>query len=102
MSASVMETWEKGHLDSIIENVFGRIKKVLVLIVEGKGSNKLVETKRGKKHILEHLPPEENAAEDEQRRNESAASLAPPPVIDFSVEYDDEDDGECELIACEV
>ena len=87
----------------MIENVFGRIKKVLVLIAEGKGSNKLVETKRGKKHILEHLPPIDTAAEEEQRHNEPAAPMLPPATLtDLLEEFDDEDDVECELVGCEV
>jgi len=33
----------------VIEKVWMRLKNVLVLIIEGRGSNDLVETKRGKK-----------------------------------------------------
>lgn len=47
--ASVMETWENGHLDESISKVFSRLKIVLHLIHEAKGRNDLVETKRGKK-----------------------------------------------------
>ena len=45
---SVYETWEKGELNEVITKVFNRLKKVLVLIIEGDGGNELVETKRGK------------------------------------------------------
>ena len=44
-----METWETEDLDEQIRNVFGRLQKVLVLILQADGGNDLVETKRGKK-----------------------------------------------------
>ena len=56
LSNTVMETWNQGHLDCMIEKVCNRIQKVLVLIVEGKGKNDLVETKRGKKIADLDLP----------------------------------------------
>ena len=56
LSNTVMETWNQGHLDGMIEKVCKRIQKVLVLIVEGKGKNDLVETKRGKKFADLDLP----------------------------------------------
>mgnify|MGYP006063385801 CR=1 FL=1 len=31
---SVNNTWNNGHLDTVIANVFNRLKKVLVLIIE--------------------------------------------------------------------
>ena len=49
LARSVEETWNHGHLDNMITRVFNRLQKVLVLIVEAKGKNYLVETKRGKK-----------------------------------------------------
>ena len=47
---SVTETWTTGQLDVSINNVFLRIKNVLCNILEGGGSNDLVEKKREKKH----------------------------------------------------
>ena len=63
-SNTVMETWNQGHLDDMIEKVCKRIQKVLVLIVEGKGKNDLVETKRGKKFADLDLPIDLTAADD--------------------------------------
>ena len=53
-----MQTWNHGHLDTMIAKVCKRIEKVLVLIVEGKGKGKndLVEAKRGKKFADLDLP----------------------------------------------
>ena len=51
-----MDTWNHGHLDTMIAKVCKRIEKVLVLIIEGKGKNDLVETKRGKKFADLDLP----------------------------------------------
>ena len=45
---SVSETWNNGHLDGTISKVFKPLQKVLVLVVEGKGTNNLVEKKREK------------------------------------------------------
>ena len=53
---TVMDTWNHGHLDTMIAKVCKRIEKVLVLIIEGKGKNDLVETKRGKKFADLDLP----------------------------------------------
>ena len=76
---------------------------MLVLIFEGKGWNKLVEAKRGKKHIWEHLPPEETTMDKEQRCNESAAPmLAPETINDLLEEYNKENDADCKLHQCEV
>ena len=47
---TVMAAWMEGDLDDIIPKVYDRIKRVLVLINEGKGGNDLVETKRGIAH----------------------------------------------------
>ena len=49
LARTVMETWETEDLDEQIRNVFGRLQKVLVLILQADGGNDLVETKRGKK-----------------------------------------------------
>merc|ERR1712087_280408 len=46
-AASVERAWNRN--DDVIGRVWGRLKNVLALIVEGKGGNNLVETKRGKK-----------------------------------------------------
>jgi len=50
--SSVNESWNissgTSGLDSVIGKVWGRLRNVLVLIAEGKGSNDLVEKKRGK------------------------------------------------------
>ena len=44
-----METWANNELNEQIQNVFKRLQKVLVLILEADGGNDLVETKKGKK-----------------------------------------------------
>ena len=49
LANSIYRTWGNASLDEIISKVNGRFLKVLHLIKEGKGSNELVETKRGKK-----------------------------------------------------
>ena len=59
-----MDIWNQGHLDDMIEKVCKQIQKVLVLIVEGKGKNDLVETKRGKKFADLDLPIDLTAADD--------------------------------------
>ena len=56
LARSVMNTWNNGHLDNVIASVFKRLQKVLVLIIEAKGKNDLVETKRGKKFVDLDLP----------------------------------------------
>ena len=45
---TVMRTWNEGHLDHAITKVFLRLKNVLCNIIEAKGGNDLVESKRGK------------------------------------------------------
>ena len=64
LSNTVMETWNQGHLDDMIEKVCKRIQKVLVLIVEGKGKNDLFKTKRDKKFADLDLPIDLTAADD--------------------------------------
>ena len=98
-----METWKQGKLNDIINKVFGRLKKVLVLVVEGKGSNELVESKRGKQHVRSDLPPEETAANEEPDSDEGNAAILPPPtVLNFADNFDQEEDDDCELVACEM
>ena len=46
---SVYHVWESEDLTCVISKVYDRLKKVLILIVEGNGGNDFVETKRGKK-----------------------------------------------------
>ena len=48
---TVMAAWTDGDLDDVITKVFDRIKRVLVLINEGKGGNDLVEAERGVEHV---------------------------------------------------
>lgn len=105
LDLSVKETWKTGKLDIAIKNVFGRLKKVLVLIIEGEGSNDLVETKRGKKTVSEDLPPVSN----EMDNNESSSTdptrvaMAPPLSSNLLLEFDDEEeDGEMQLEGCEM
>ena len=62
---TVADVWRTTEISRILTNVFDRMKKVLVLIVEAEGKNDLVETKRGKRfRSLDrwHLPPLESAA----------------------------------------
>ena len=46
----VMYVWRDGDLNKVIDKVFDRIERVLILINEDKGGNDLLETKRGKEH----------------------------------------------------
>ena len=45
-----MKTWNEGKLDNSISKVFKRARPVLCNILQAKGGNDLVETKRGKTH----------------------------------------------------
>ena len=98
---SVLETWNNGHLDGTISKVFKELQKVLVLVVEGEGTNNLVEKKRGKKYKNLTLPAAANDAEDSEINSRSADGrfIPPPPPIDLSHEIDDDDD---EHVACDV
>ena len=82
-------------LDRSIQNVFNRLKKVLVLIIEGKGSNELVETKRGKQTVRADLPA---AAEEVQ--NEELPNILPP--VSLLQDFDDEDEDDVVLVACDM
>ena len=64
LTRSVLDTWNHGHLDDMITKVFNRLRNVLVLIVEGKGKNDLVETKRGKNFYMLDLPIDLTAVDD--------------------------------------
>lgn len=50
LANSIYRTWGNTSIDDVIAKVNGHFQKVLHLIKEGKGSNELVETKRGKKY----------------------------------------------------
>ena len=56
LASSVTNAWTNGTLDKMITSVFKRLRRVLVLIIEAKGKNDLVETKRGKKFAALDLP----------------------------------------------
>ena len=45
-----METWNKGELNNSITKVLQRLKPVLCNILEAKGANDLLETKRGEEY----------------------------------------------------
>ena len=54
---TVFRTWENSTtLQTVIENVWGRLRNVMVLLEAGNGGNDLVETKRGKSHRDLELP----------------------------------------------
>ena len=77
------DTWENGNLDGSIVNVFTRIHKVLCLVVEGGGSNELVETKCGKKYKYEQMTlPDEDVA---------------PPAAKGDITHEVDEDGDKEL-----
>ena len=98
-----METWDNGHLDKMIDSVFARIKKVLVLVVEGKGSNKYVEIKCGKKHVLTHLPPAEETAQEEGHDNQTVPAIHSAPLaFNLSIEFDDKEDKDVALVCCDL
>ena len=48
LSKSVVDAWNEYLSPKTFVNVHGRIRVVLVCIVEGGGGNELVESKRGK------------------------------------------------------
>ena len=48
LARSVEETWQNGELEEVIRKVNNRLLQVLGLIVDGGGSNRLVEENRGK------------------------------------------------------
>ena len=94
---TVKQTWTSQEtatsLNSVIGKVWGRLRNVLVLIVEGKGGNDLVETKRGKKFRNLDLPAEFLAAKNPNLND-------PPPPLDsntnnelfFDLVVDDEEE----------
>ena len=82
-------------LDRSIQNVFNRLKKVLVLIIEGNGSNELVETKRGKQTVRADL-----LAAAEEVQNEELPNILPP--VSLLQDFDDEDEDDVVLVACDM
>ena len=50
LTNTVMDTWNSTDLDTMLTNVFGRLKVVLCNILRGNGGNDKVEEYRGVKH----------------------------------------------------
>ena len=85
LARSVMRTWHMGRLDGVIKNVNTRFLKVLKLIRMARGSNRMVEEKRGKRwedfdqieipndDIGDDLPEEEEFAELDSDSDEEGA-----------------------------
>ena len=76
-----------------------------MLVVEGQGTNNLVEKKHGKKYKYLTLPAAENASEDSDINFNSAdgGSNPPPPPMDLTHKVDDDDDGDnVVLVACDI
>ena len=106
---SVKTTWSEGHLDELITKVFGRLRNVLVLIVEGQGSNDLVETKQGKRFRNLDLPQEflvpvqgalaDNQLHEQQQQAENAQENEQPTVY-FDLVVEDEDDEDDLFLEC--
>lgn len=74
---TVYESWETQDMTHILGNIFNRLKKVMALIVDGNGSNDLVETKRGKKfRVLDlWMPPSGYFLKVKQMKLEAGSSL---------------------------
>ena len=92
----VYEAWNTSStvtgLDSVIGKVWNRLSNVLVLILEGNGSNNLVEKKRGKKFYNLDMPA------DFLRRPAPEQPIAPnigandQPFYDLVLDEEESDD----------
>ena len=63
LADTVMQVWNNHNndLQNVINKVYNRLRVVLALVVEGKGGNDLVETKRGKQYkdvVVTDIDPE--------------------------------------------
>lgn len=110
---TVVRSWTvRGNivgLDGVIGRVWKRLRNVMVLIVEGKGANDLVEKKRGKKFRNLDLDPEflGQASAATAAQAPSAATAHADPAnnnagnntmfFDLVVDEDNEDDEEIDL-----
>ena len=93
MSQSVFEVWNSDKLDNMINNVFTRLTKVLVLIIDGEGKNDLVEDKRGKK--FKNLDDWKLPPRDEVELAIKKKALENDNIVDM-IEDDDDDEDEDE------
>ena len=96
LCAAVNNAWHNSrHFETVLPSVFNRLHKVLVLVVEGEGSNDLVESKRGKKYKMLDtwcLPGgEEERKESIQLKMETdATDVVAPVASDFEIDVDNE------------
>ena len=96
MTSLKHEAWNTSFtvtgLDSVIGKVWNRLSNVLVLILEGNGSNNLVEKKRGKKFYNLDMPA------DFLRRRAPELPIAPnigandQPFYDLVLDEEESDD----------
>ena len=92
---SVERAWNNKSLNESIGRVWGRLRNVLVLIVEGDGGNDLVEKKRGKRFRNLDLSPDFLSNNDEVSTVTNAAITTPVNnCIHLDMEEDDSDDEE--------
>ena len=93
LAQSVFEVWNSDKLDNMINNVFTRLTKVLVLIIDGEGKNDLVEDKRGKK--FKNLDDWKLPPRDEVELAIKKKALENDNIVDM-IEDDDDDEDEDE------
>ena len=97
--ASVYETWRMEEFNFLLMRIFDRLKKVLVLIVEGNGGCDLVEKKRCR-HFrnldLWELPASDDAVEDGKDGKDGKATVTTPTVVAVVHAGDEEDDSDVE------
>ena len=92
---SVYETWEKKKLNELIAKVFNRLKNVLVLIVDGKGGNKFVESKRGKRFRNLDLSVDQlNSINDDSYDNEDDVDDSIDQYLDQNDDQDNDNNNE--------
>ena len=96
LAASVERSWNKNA--DVIGRVWARLRNVLALIVQGKGGNDLVETKRGKKFRGLDVPPEFFSENDEPATNNATTSDIVTPSFGGYLDLDDSDDEEDEIV----
>ena len=94
--SSVKKAWAvRGNtigLDHVISKVWGRLRNVLVLIVEGGGSNDSVEKKRGRRFRNLDMSQEFLTAYDGPPPQDEAADTDDDPLyLDLIVDQEEED-----------
>ena len=94
LAKSVYEAWNAdNNFDVVVGKVFNRLQNVLVLILEGNGSNHLVEKKRGKQFRNLDLPQVLGAEQNNNQQQVVDAGQHEDQVFyDLILDEDDGDD----------